>query len=127
MLPVIRQDRRNLIVSDKMGSWSDATRTRLAFLFLSVLVSVVPTASHRPPRDLSDEVHYEGDGTGNVHNLQYDHEAFLGVEEAKTFDELPPAEAKRRLGIIVDKIDVDKNGEVTEEELVAWVRHVARR
>lgn len=45
-------------------------------------------------KDLSDEEHYH-DGT---HNSEYDHEAFLGKEEAKTFHDLPPAEAKRRLG-----------------------------
>lgn len=31
------------------------------------------------------------------HNKQFDHEAFLG-EEAKTFDQLPPEESRRRLG-----------------------------
>lgn len=42
---------------------------------------------------LSAKEHYHGD----QHNLQYDHEAFLG-EEAKTFDQLPPEESRRRLG-----------------------------
>ena len=29
--------------------------------------------------------------------------------------------------VIVDRIDKDKNGEVTDEELVLWIRHVSRR
>lgn len=101
--------------------------TVLVFAFLAVLVSSVPTEKHRPkvPKDLSDESHYEGDG--GVHNSDYDHEAFLGEEAAQTFDQLSPAEAKRRLGIIVDKIDKSGDGSVTEQELVDWVRHVARR
>ena len=44
-------------------------------------------------RELSDKEHFENEH----HNPQYDHEAFLG-EEAKTFDQLPPEESKRRLG-----------------------------
>jgi calumenin len=32
------------------------------------------------------------------HNSQYDHEAFLGEDQAKTFDQLTPEESKRRLG-----------------------------
>ena len=45
-------------------------------------------------KDLSDEEHYHG----GAHNAEYDHEAFLGKTEAKTFHDLPPAESKRRLG-----------------------------
>ena len=30
-------------------------------------------------------------------NFDYDHEAFLGHDEAKTFDQLPPEDSKRRL------------------------------
>ena len=29
--------------------------------------------------------------------------------------------------IIVDRIDKDSDGEVTQEELVVWVKHVSRR
>lgn len=43
-------------------------------------------------RDLSDHAH------DDAHGYQYDHEAFLGKEEAKTFDQLTPEESKARLG-----------------------------
>ena len=56
----------------------------------------------------------------------YDHEAFLG-EEAKTFDDLTPEESKSRLAIIVDKIDKDKNGVVTGEELQEWIKFTQKR
>lgn len=57
---------------------------------------------------------------------EYDHEAFLG-EEAKTFDDLSPEESKQRLAIIVDKIDKDKNGFVTQQELQDWIKFTQRR
>lgn len=40
---------------------------------------------------LSDHVHNDAEG------FQYDHEAFLGKEEAKTFDQLTPEESKEKL------------------------------
>jgi hypothetical protein len=46
------------------------------------------------PRDLSEE-HYSD---GHEHNTQYDHEAFLGKEEAKRFDQLSKEDARKRLG-----------------------------
>ena len=51
----------------------------------------------------------------------YDHEAFVGAEEAAEFDELSPEESKRRLGVIVDKIDEDGDEKVTETELEKWI------
>lgn len=99
----------------------------LVVVVFTVAVSSVPTdRKRRPkPKDLSDETHFVGDERD--HNSDYDHEAFLGEDEAETFDQLSPAEAKRRLGIIVDKIDKNSDGSVTEQELVDWVRHVAKR
>ncbi|KAK2184111.1 hypothetical protein NP493_281g00049 [Ridgeia piscesae] len=75
-------------------------------------------------KELSDEKHY---AEGEEHNPEYDHEAFLGKETAKTFDELTPEESKKRLGLIYDKIDKDGDGFVTEEELQKWVTHVQNR
>lgn len=94
---------------------------------LTVGVSSVPTEHKRGPivKDLSDEAHFVGDDRD--HNPDYDHEAFLGEEAAQSFDQLSPSEAKRRLGIIVDKIDKNGDGSVTEQELIDWVRHVAKR
>ncbi|XP_011296835.1 calumenin [Fopius arisanus] len=73
-------------------------------------------------KSLSDEEHF----IKSHHNPEYDHEAFLG-EEAKTFDQLSPEESTRRLGIIVDKIDKDKDGFVTQEELKDWIRYTQQR
>ncbi|XP_051572727.1 reticulocalbin-1-like [Myxocyprinus asiaticus] len=75
---------------------------------------------HRQP-DLSDHVH------DDAHGYQYDHEAFLGKEEAKTFDQLSPEESKERLGRIVDRIDTDKDGFISHAELHHWIKHRQRR
>ena len=71
-------------------------RTLISICVCAVLLSVVtggPT-DKRGPKDLSEEEHWDGE----EHNEDYDHEAFLGKEEADEFDNLPPEEAKRRLG-----------------------------
>ena len=59
--------------------------------------------AHLGPTDLSDETHYHPaedgeEGEDGEHNVAYDHEAFLGKEEAKRFDEMEPEEARRKLG-----------------------------
>ncbi|KAJ8413009.1 hypothetical protein AAFF_G00105910 [Aldrovandia affinis] len=58
---------------------------------------------------------------------KYDHEAFLGKEEATTFDQLTPEESKERLGKIVERIDADHDGHVTLNELKAWIKRVQKR
>ena len=44
---------------------------------------------------LSDAEHYS---KGGEHDHAYDHEAFLGKDQAEQFKELTPEESKRRLG-----------------------------
>ena len=57
----------------------------------------------------------------------YDHEAFLGKEQAQEFDELSPEESRRRLAIIAQKIDSDGNGKVSESELEDWIIFTQQR
>jgi len=102
----------------------------LVVLILGMLVSAVtagPRSARRDgPRDLSEEHHYGEDGE-HEHNVQYDHEAFLGKEDSEKFDQLTREEAKRRLGLIVDKVDKDKDGSVSQKELEDWIRLVSKR
>lgn len=52
-----------------------------------------------------DRIHHEAGFSQKAHedqhadqqSLQFDHEAFLGKEEAKTFDQLSPEESRDRL------------------------------
>ena len=47
------------------------------------------------PAELSERPR---DDDNNNNSFQYDHEAFLGKEDATTFDQLTPEESKDRLG-----------------------------
>ncbi|XP_061570163.1 calumenin-A [Cololabis saira] len=60
-------------------------------------------------------------------NFEYDHEAFLGQDDAKAFEQLAPEESKRRLSIIVDKMDGDGDGWVSEAEITAWIRRAQKK
>lgn len=67
------------------------------------------------PRDHS---HYEGED----HNVEFDHEAILGsTREAEEFDHLPPEEAKKRLAVLLTKMDVNNDKEITTTELKQWI------
>ncbi|XP_069371490.1 calumenin-like [Paralichthys olivaceus] len=59
-------------------------------------------------------------------SFEYDHEVFLGEDEAKNFDQLPPEESMRRLGLIVDRIDVNNDNVISEDELKTWIKTVQR-
>ena len=45
---------------------------------------------------LSQQEHF--DDEKGEHNPQFDHEAFLGADQAKFFEKLSPEESKKRLG-----------------------------
>ncbi|XP_062513307.1 calumenin-like [Corticium candelabrum] len=66
----------------------------------------------------------EGHHVDGKHNVEFDHEAFLGKEEAKKLSDLTQEEAKEKLRDIVKKIDKDSDGFVTVEELSDWVNYV---
>lgn len=85
------------------------SKSTMARFFLTVCMCLCILAiDARPPeakgqkedrvydKDLSEEEHFKGDEDEN-HNVEYDHEAFLGKEKKK-FDELTPEESKERLG-----------------------------
>nr|CAH8829737.1 unnamed protein product [Trichobilharzia regenti] len=74
-------------------------------------------------KDLSDAPHVH-DGE---HSSVYDHEAFLGKDEAQRFDDLTPEESKEKLGQIVNKIDQNGDGQITTDEMAAWISKVSNR
>jgi hypothetical protein len=43
------------------------------------------------------------------------------VKEAEEFDHLNPAEARRRLHILLTKMDLDKDENIDRKELHAWI------
>ncbi|XP_045896224.1 calumenin-A-like [Micropterus dolomieu] len=98
-------------------------------LLMCVVLCVVSGSSK--PTEKKSRVHDEEPLSLVEHddrkNYDYDHEAFLGRDEAKTFDQLPPEESKRRLGIIAEKIDGNKDGFISEEELKVWIKSAQKK
>ncbi|XP_003699738.1 reticulocalbin-2 [Megachile rotundata] len=67
------------------------------------------------PRDVN---HY----AGGEHDQEFDHEAILGsAKEAQEFDKLPMQESKRRLGILLKKMDLNNDKFIERNELKAWI------
>ncbi len=65
-------------------------------------LSLCTCLAHGKPTLRKERVHHEPELSRQTHednqSYQYDHEAFLGKEEATTFDQLTPEESKARLG-----------------------------
>ncbi|KAG8229830.1 hypothetical protein J437_LFUL008798 [Ladona fulva] len=56
------------------------------------------------------------------HHTEFDHEAILGsVKEAEEFDQLPPEEARKRLAVLLKKMDLDGDERISRKELKAWI------
>lgn len=66
-----------------------------AALLCTVMVHGKPTV--KKDRVLYQDPEITRQAYDDNKSFQYDHEAFLGKEEAKTFDQLTPEESKERL------------------------------
>ncbi|KAJ8983431.1 hypothetical protein NQ317_005896 [Molorchus minor] len=65
-----------------------------------------------------DHGHFSDSGE---HFSEFDHEAILGShKDAEEYDHLPPEEAKRRLGILLKKMDLNNDQHIDRNELKAW-------
>ncbi|CAH8465052.1 unnamed protein product [Schistosoma margrebowiei] len=97
-----------------------------AVILFSLFSSELVESKFKPrttDKDLSNSPHtHEGE-----HSAAYDHDAFLGRDEAKRFDDLTPEESKQKLGEIVDKIDLNNDGQITSEEMTVWINKVSRK
>uniref|UniRef100_A0A670ZNJ5 Reticulocalbin 3 n=2 Tax=Pseudonaja textilis TaxID=8673 RepID=A0A670ZNJ5_PSETE len=117
---------RHLYLSKR---YTMALQNTLCYYYLLTVCLV--WAQAKPPPDKKDRVHHGQDLSDHPHDdsqdFHYDHEAFLGKEDAKTFDQLTPEESKERLGKIVDRIDQDGDGFVTQPELKDWIKHTQNR
>lgn len=70
--------------------------------FVCVLLLCAAAVQSKPTLRKERVLHETELGSRQEHednkSYQYDHEAFLGKEEARTFDQLTPEESKDRLG-----------------------------
>lgn len=72
---------------------------------VACVVCVLTCVVELKPTLRKDRVHHEAELSNKPHeaqhahqqSMQFDHEAFLGKEEAKTFDQLSPEESRDRL------------------------------
>ncbi|KAJ8305276.1 hypothetical protein KUTeg_015821 [Tegillarca granosa] len=87
-------------------------------VFLTVTHAVKESSEH------GHQKHFEH----GEHNPHHDHEAILGSsKEEEEFEELPPEEAKKRLGILAVRMDVNQDGVVNMEELTDWIVNSFRK
>ncbi|XP_032226201.1 calumenin [Nematostella vectensis] len=98
-------------------------------VFLLIVVSVFSINAGKskgkkqppiPPNNedsFSEQDHFPG----GEHSSKYDHDAFLGEDQAAEFDELTPKQTKQRLRELFPKIDVDQDQKISLKELVEWI------
>nr|XP_053627267.1 reticulocalbin-2-like isoform X2 [Cherax quadricarinatus] len=69
----------------------------------------------RSPRD-------HGHYVDGQHNTEFDHEAILGsTKDAEEYDQLPASESKRRLEILLLKMDRNNDKQIERKELHSWI------
>jgi len=91
-------------------------------LYVGVLLGLA-ASSAIPGDPLADKDHYRGED----HDAKYDHEQFLGKDQAATFDQLTPEQSKERLAKLVPVIDKDADDAITEEELKDHINFMQKR
>jgi Ca2+-binding EF-hand superfamily protein len=100
-------------------------------ILLLILPTVLHTASvdsnHGKDRVIHGEKMSNKEHDHDAGDYDYDHEAFLGVDEAREFDQLSPEESRTRLGKIVDRIDSNEDGFVSLDEMRDWIRFTQQR
>lgn len=70
-----------------------------------------------PEDDLSDTKHFDH----GKHDSKYDHDAFLGEEDAATYDSLTPEQTKEKLKKLIPHIDVNRDKKISRQELFDWI------
>lgn len=94
-----------------------------ALLILSATGHNIDKALHRE-RESDGAFAGRGDdhAMDGTHNTDFDHESILGSSrDADEFDHLPPEEAKRRLGVLLLKMDANGDQSIDTREMQAWI------
>lgn len=93
-----------------------------AWLLLSLCLGLAKSSAI-PADPLSDKDHMRGE----EHDAKYDHEAFLGKDQAAAYDNLTPDQSKERLAKLVPVIDKNADDSITEEELKDHINFMQKR
>lgn len=91
-------------------------------LLVVLLCGAVALAEHHGD-PLSDKDHFQGD----KHDAKFDHDAFLGKDQAAEFDELTPEKSKEKLAKLVPKMDSNGDGFIEEAELKDHINFMQKR
>lgn len=100
------------------------------FLFVSVALPLVAFGGVHHHHDVkkshgereADGAYSPRDAAHAGHADSFDHEAILGsAREAEEFDSLPPEEAKKKLAVLLDKMDRDGDKKISRKELKQWI------
>lgn len=73
-------------------------RILIGLIACILIYSVTAIPKPDEPHHNIDVLAHANHLTDPAHNTNYDHELFLGEDQAKTFDQLSPEESRRRLG-----------------------------
>ncbi|CAH8511308.1 unnamed protein product [Schistosoma guineensis] len=95
------------------------------YIILLILIHYTYTKPHLETVSRRDTEHFIDDP--DRHDIEFDHNAFLGEETAKEFSQLTPNESEEKLKIIIRKIDKDNDEKITEYELKSWIEYVASK
>ncbi|XP_028156604.1 reticulocalbin-2 isoform X1 [Ostrinia furnacalis] len=102
----------------------------LILLSHNVLLHCASAAVHS--HSLDNNIERESDGSYRSrdfdhyndagHNSEFDHEAILGsVKEAEEYDKLTPEESRRRLALLLPKMDLNGDQNIDRLELKKWI------
>ncbi|XP_033119967.1 calumenin-B-like isoform X2 [Anneissia japonica] len=94
-------------------------KIQYGFASLFLVVMITASLAVKQPNDNSNLADHNTDGE---HNVEYDHQAFLGGEKAaKAFEELTESESKKKLAKILQRIDKNNDSYVSTDEMVNWL------
>ncbi|KAI4464736.1 reticulocalbin [Holotrichia oblita] len=109
--------------------WRNKLKYVIVLIYLNYICDCAVMHSHSSNinRERTDDGAYSPRDRGHIydseeHDSEFDHEAILGsAKEAEEFDHLTPAESKRRLRILLTKMDLDGDNKISRQELRAWI------
>lgn len=97
----------------------------LHFLLCDTFAAVMHGHTVNLNREREEDGAYSPRDKGHLsedHSNEFDHEAILGsVKDAEEFDHLSPEESKRRLSVLLLKMDSNNDKVVDRKELKAWI------
>lgn len=96
-------------------------------ILICLVAFIESAATHKHSGERLEDGAYRPRDAGHIgedgeHNAEFDHEAILGSSKtAEEFDQLSPDESKRRLRLLVVRMDLNKDEFIDRHELKAHI------